>query len=220
MQCIWFIVGIILLIFFSIVSIYALRRKNDNTIFILQFSILCYILIISKTSPYSDIRYIMGILPVIAIVACCAIDTISMNSKKEIITIFSAVVLVFSLYRACIQKPEYLYSGYKNNIKIAKENSNLKFIYIEDNGFNHIQSMPEFMIYDKSLILNVKKDELKYLKDNKELQYEKSFIVSIKRYMDTEEIIKEVTKLTQCSNYELLIDGQDATQNVVYKVYK
>ena len=38
--------------------------------------------------------------------------------------------------------------------------------------------------------------------------------------MDTEEIIKEVTKLTQCSNYELLIDGQDATQNVVYKVYK
>ena len=76
------------------------------------------------------------------------------------------------------------------------------------------------MIYDKSLILNVKKDELKYLKDNKELQYEKSFIVSIKRYMDTEEIIKEVTKLTQCSNYELLIDGQDATQNVVYKVYK
>lgn len=215
-----FIVGIILLIFFSIVSIYALRRKNDNTIFILQFSILCYILIISKTSPYSDIRYIMGILPVIAIVACCAIDTISMNSKKEIITIFSAVVLVFSLYRACIQKPEYLYSGYKNNIKIAKENSNLKFIYIEDNGFNHIQSMPEFMIYDKSLILNVKKDELKYLKDNKELQYGKSFIVSIKRYMDTEEIIKEVTKLTQCSNYELLIDGQDATQNVVYKVYK
>ena len=45
-------------------------------------------------------------------------------------------------------------------------------------------------------------------------------MVSIKRYMDTEEIIKEVTKLTQCSNYELLIDGQDATQNVVYKVYK
>lgn len=215
-----YLICIILLIIFTSISLYMLIKRKNKIIFILQFSILVYLIIVSKISPYLDMRYIMGILPIISIVVCFIIDTININSKYKIITVLTLIILIFSFYKISTQKPEYLYSGYKNNIKIANENRHLKFIYIEDNGFNHIQSMPEFMIYDTSLILNVNKNELKYLKDNEELQNEKCFIVSIKSYMDVENIINKVKELTKSSSVEILIDGKNETQNVIYKLYK
>ena len=102
------------------------------------------------------------------------------------------------------------------NIKIANENYNIKFIYIEDNSYNHIQSMPEFMIYENSLIINTARDELKYLENNKGLVNENSFIVSIKKYMDVNEIIEKIINLTNFENYNILLDGDE---NILYKFY-
>ena len=104
-------------------------------------------------------------------------------------------------------------------MEIARKYSDFKYIYIEDNSFNHIQSIPEFMIYNKSIILNANKDELKYLYNNEELKQEKEFIVSIKRYMNVEEILKQVLKLTERENYTLLLDGSNETGNVIYRIY-
>ena len=106
------------------------------------------------------------------------------------------------------------------DIEIARNNSNLSYIYIEDNGYNHIQSMPEFMIYNKSLILNINKNELEFIKDNVEIKQEKSFIVSIKNYLDVEGIVNEIMKMTESNSYEILLDGKNQTQNVIYIFYK
>lgn len=80
--------------------------------------------------------------------------------------------------------------------------------------------MPEFMIYNKSLILNINKNELEFIKDNVEIKQEKSFIVSIKNYLDVEGIVNEIMKMTESNSYEILLDGKNKTQNVIYIFYK
>lgn len=211
------ILGIIILIIVAVVSIIILKKKKDYSLFILLFNTIGYLIIISKISPYLDLRYIMGILPIVAIIIALTVDYIC-KGKNKIIYIISVILLVFSIINLTNKSPEYLYKGYNENIKIAKENNTLKFIYIEDNGFNHIQSMPEFMIYDESMILNINKNELEYLENNKELKNEKEFIVSIKKYLNVEEILKQILETTKRNNCILLLDGNNDTGNVIYKI--
>lgn len=211
--------GIILLLICVFICIKYLIKKKDYIPFSLLFAIIIYLIIISKISPYLDLRYIMGILPLVSIIFFIIFDKIIKNVNDNVIVVLMILVSIFSLYSLKENTPQYLYKGYSNNIKIAKENSNLKFIYIEDNGFNHIQSMPEFMIYDKSLILNINKDELKELKNNIELENEEEFIVSIKNYLDVNNILKKIKTLTKKEKYELLLDGENETGNIIYKFY-
>lgn len=208
------ILGFLIVSIIIIVSANMLKIKKDYFLPILLFSITGYIIVVSKISPYLDLRYIMGILPVVAIIIILTIDYICKSKWK----IISFILLVIAITNLTNNSPEYLYREYNENIKIAKENNNLKFIYIEDNGFNHIQSMPEFMIYDESMILNVSKNELKYLENNKKLENEKEFIVSIKRYLDVEKILNEILEITHKDKYTLLLDGNNETGNVIYKI--
>lgn len=208
------ILGFLIVSIIIIVSANMLKIKKDYFLPILLFSITGYIIVVSKISPYLDLRYIMGILPVVAIIIILTIDYICKSKWK----IISFILLVIAITNLTNNSPEYLYRGYNENIKIAKENNNLKFIYIEDNGFNHIQSMPEFMIYDESMILNVSKNELKYLENNKKLENEKEFIVSIKRYLNVEKVLNEILEITHRDKYTLLLDGNNETGNVIYKI--
>ena len=158
----------------------------------------------------------MGILPIFAILLWESFDYLIKNSSKYIFVFISVLIISFLGISLKENGPLYLYSDYVQNIKIANENYNIKFIYIEDNSYNHIQSMPEFMIYENSLIINTARDELKYLENNKGLVNENSFIVSIKKYMDVNEIIEKIINLTNFENYNILLDGDE---NILYKFY-
>ena len=59
------------------------------------------------------------------------------------------VVLVITINGLITNEPKYLYRGYSNYLKIAEEYKDLDFVYIVDNGFTHINSIPEFMTYNK-----------------------------------------------------------------------
>lgn len=211
------ILGIIFFMFSLIIAIIKFRKQEDITNFALLIPTIGFIIISSKISPYLEIRYIMGILPIISIIFWISIDDLFKNHKKQILSIVFTLIMIFLIVGLKYEEPLYLYSKYEENIDIAKKNYTKKFVYIEDNAYNHIQSMPEFMIYDKSLILNVNNDELKYLKNNTELTNENSFIVSIKKYMNVEKILKEVEFFTNYNNYNLLLDGEE---NLIFEFYK
>ena len=211
------VLGIIILITITIIAITILKRMKNFSLSILLFSVIGYFLLVSKISPYLDLRYIMGILPITAIIVILTIDYICKNNNK-FIYIISFILVLFSIINLTTKSPEYLYNGYNKNIEIAQKYNNLKFVYIEDNGFNHIQSMPEFMIYNESMILNINRDELKYLKNNEKLENETEFIVSIKNYLNNEDILKQILEITGKDNFTLLLDGNNKTGNVVYKI--
>ena len=79
--------------------------------------------------------------------------------------------------------------------------------------------MPEFMIYDKSLILQ--DTQLEYLKDNEELENTNEFILCIKSYIgEREEKMNQVLEYTGYTNYEQLYEDYGETDCVIFKFTK
>ena len=63
--------------------------------------------------------------------------------------------------------------------------------------------MPEFAIYKESLILNETQLELLKQRD-----IEDKFIVSIKLYLNVNEVLNEILEYTGAKEYELLLEGR------------
>ena len=182
-----------------------------------------YFIIVSEIAPKMEakyaIRYIMPILPEVAIIFVLAVYRI-INNKKTAYILTSLVVLIISINGLVTNKPSYLYKGYNNYLELANKYKDLDFVYLVDNGFTHISSLPEFAIYNKSLIINVNYDKLDILKTDQELKNQDKFILSIKKWMDEEEYLKQVLENTGFKNYEILLDQEDDTESIIYLVSK
>ncbi len=216
------ILGIIVAVVRKIAS----KDKKITKIYYYELIIIptiCYFIIVSKIAPKMEakyaIRYIMPILPEIAIIFILGAYRI-LNNKKVAYILVSVVTLIISINGIITNKPSYLYQGYNNYLKIANEYKNLDFIYVVDNGFTHLNSLPEFAIYNKSLIINMNYDKLDFLKEDKELQKQEKFVLSIKKWMNVEECLNKILENTGFNNYELLLDQEDDTESIIYLISK
>ena len=199
------LIGYILLGIIAILAIiYFIQKRRDKRLSeyaILSLPVIIYYLIISKTAPYLEQRYILPTLPLIVIGVVLLISYfINKISKKKIKNVFNitAIVIVVSLqlYGLITKEPDYLYKGYN-------EYQDYQYIYIGINGYNHIKNMPEFAIYKESLILNETQIELL-----KERNIENKFIAGIKLYLNVDEILNEILEYTGAKEYELLLEGR------------
>lgn len=71
------------------------------------------------------------------------------------------------------------------------------------------------MIYEKTLIINANQDSLEILKDDTEIQDE--VIVSIKKWLNYNEIINKIMDYTELEHCEILKDS-DELQTIIYKL--
>ena len=71
-----------------------------------------------------------------------------------------------------------------------------------------MQSIPEMMIYEKTLIINTNKNELEYLSKDEELNNENEYILCIKNYMNNEEILNYIKNNTDFKNIEKLYTNE------------
>lgn len=185
---------------------------------------IIYFIFIAKMAPSVEakyaIRYIMPILPEIAIIFVLGIYRIFKNKKiAYILTI--CVTLVITLNGMFTNKPKYLYTGYNNYLKIAEEYKDLDFVYTVDNAFTYLTSVPEFMIYNKSIIINMNYDKLDFLTTDEELQSQDKFILTIKRWMNVDDTLNKILEYTGFTNYEVLLDQpEDDTGSIIYLVSK
>ena len=96
-----------------------------------------------------------------------------------------------------------------NVLDIAEENQDKSFVYVYDNFFNHMQSVPEMMIYDRTLVINVNNnDELHYVINDDSLNGENSYILSIKSYMDNDAILNRIKEESEFKNISLLYKSE------------
>ena len=217
------ILGFIVLALFTAWYIYKfVKSKEKGYLLLLIIPTLLSILVIAKISPYKELRYLYGLLPVLSILIELGLYSIinaAIKNKKVGMTILVAIIAIVSVYGLATKEPEHLYKGYSNYIKIAEENSEDPFVYIGTGVFNHIQSMPEFMIYKESLILQ--DTQLEYLKDNEELTKSNEFILSIKKYIGNRDgILQQVLDYTGYKEYNVLYDDQGETNCIIYKFSK
>lgn len=204
--------------------IYCYKKSNNKFIIVtLILPSIIFFLISVKLTSYQKLRYIMPIIPFIAIMLFIILDNLIHTKYKNIIITLIAIILVIP--GIVVSKPRFLFEEYNNHIRIAEENKDKCFIYVYDNFFNHMKSVPEMMIYEKTLILNYNLNELELLTQNKELEKEESFVLCIKSYMDTEKIIEDIKSKTGFNNVETLYigdygDSDKFVENNLYLVRK
>ena len=115
-------------------------------------------------------------------------------------------------------EPKYLYKGYNKYIELANEYKDLDYVYAVDNAFTYLTSIPEFMIYNKSIIINMNYDKLDFLREDEELQKQNKYILSIKKWMNVEDTLNKILESTGFNEYEVLLDNEDDTQSIIYLV--
>ena len=228
------------LVFLLILSYIFVRciEKNDTpkeksaklfNIFLFVVPIVVYIALVSKLSPNLDektmIRYITPVLPLMAISFLVFIEKLisSANVLKENgKTIFIyAIVFVMTVSGFVFSSPCYLYRGYNNYLEVANEYKDLNYVYVYDNYFTHLNSVPEMAIYNKTLIINLYDEKQKnVLSTDEEIKNSDKFVLSLKKWMNTEEALNEVLLKTGYTKAEVLLDQEDDTQSILYLVSK
>lgn len=197
--------------------------KNKFTGVLLILPVMLFIVIVSKISPNVNskytIRYITAILPIVALGIILIIDKIIKNKKLSIIITVSFSIII-SIIGLIYNHPKYLYKGYNKYLKLANQYKDLDFVYICDNGFTHINSLPEFMIYNKSIIINTNHDNLDFLRIEPELQKQEQFILSIKKWMNVDEVLNNVLEKTGFKEYEILLDDNGDFNSIIYLIKK
>lgn len=196
--------------------------KNKLNIFVIFLPIVLFIIIISEIAPFLGedytSRYMMLLFPVVSI-AILYILTFLFKNKKTIFIIALSLSLLLSINGLFNNTPVYLYKDYEKVMALAKENSDKYFVYVFDNYFTHLSSLPEFNTYKASLILNKNIHDFNIL-NNKELNESNEFILCIKNWLNKDEILNLVLKESGYDNYEILLELNSDVESTYYKITK
>ncbi len=221
---------IILIIILIIVLIYKIikkqlpkiQRQDKLNLTVIILPIIIFIIIVSKIAPFLGenytSRYIMLLFPIIAIANFYIISFI-FNNKKTLFIITLVVSLCLSINGLINSTPVYLYKDYDKVMELAQENADKYFVYVFDNYFTHLNSMPEFATYKESLILNKNIHDFKLL-DNEKLNNENEFILCIKNWLNKEEILNLVLKNSGYNDYEVLLELNSDVESTYYRITK
>lgn len=199
---------VIILIGVSIL-IFAIVKKKAIINYLI-FVIFMFLVVIKFKSPFSDVRYIMTVFPILFILLAIMLNSIRLEKLKYLIIGLLIILNVLFLF---IKKPEYLFTDYSKYIEVANKYRDLDFIYVEDNWYNHIKDIEEFMIYKRSLILDHSLGNVKVLSQYSELKSDKAFVVSINFYLNQSEILNMIKEYTDHTKVTKLIDFENNKYN-------
>ena len=195
-----------------------IKRKTERGITaVIIFPTIIYIMLVAKLAEFLELRYVMNILPIVAIMIMMAIGSIFENKKYNIMLATVALILLVG-YGFLTEEPLYLYKDYNKYIDISKKYSDDDLVYVGYTFFDHIQSLPEFTNYKKTFMIY--NDQTDRLKDDEELSDKNEFILSVHRNMEPEKVVSEVLEYTGFSNYELIYEGDQEINQVIYRIYR
>ncbi len=199
-----------------------IQRQDKLNLTVIILPIIIFIVIVSKIAPFLGenytSRYIMLLFPIIAIASFYIISFI-FNNKKTLFIITLVVSLCLSINGLINSTPVYLYKDYGKVMELAQENADKYFVYVFDNYFTHLNSMPEFATYKESLILNKNIHDFKLL-DNEKLNNENEFILCIKNWLNKEEILNLVLENSGYNDYEILLELNSDVESTYYRITK
>lgn len=205
------IFGIILLIKNKV----TIEKYKHKYIIILILPVIMYILIVSKIAPFLGenytSRYIMLTFPIIAI---SIMYLFSLITKSSVIPLIVSIILVVN--GLINETPVYLYKDYKKAMDLAYQYQEDYFVYIFDNNFTHLSSLPEFATYKASLIIDINNYDFSLL-NNDELNNSSEFIVCIKNWLNQEEILNKILENTKYNKYEKILELSSDVESTYYK---
>lgn len=219
-------ISLILLIIITITTLfYFLKKKQKITLeklplMLCSLPILIFILIVSKIAPFLGenytSRYIMLLYPIISVTVIYLISNIWKQKYSYLITL--TIILLVVGTGLFTNQPTYLYNDYKEALNLAKENATKPFIYIYDNYFTHLNSLPEFATYEKSLIINHNIYDFSLLKKDETLKNQKEVILCIKNWIDKDLMIEKIKTNTHFKNVEQILYLNSDVESTYYRL--
>lgn len=220
--------AIVISLVLFIVAIYVISKNKSccNSLIFIVFPSVLFFFIICFIAPNMGsttiIRYISVLMPIISLIFVYLFDEllklIFKDCKVLTVIVLTAIVCSVSVYGLLNEKPRFLFTGYNELIDIAKENKGLNFVYICDNNFTYLCSLPEFLEYKKSIIINKNEDSVDILKNNSELKNSNEFILSISTYLDYMDLLKNILDCTEFTDYKVIAKSSEM-ERIIFKVY-
>ena len=212
--------GIVLAIIVLIMFIWKFFKSKWKDIYLLLvIPVIFTFVMIVIMSPYKSLRYVMYLLPMIAIGVVILLDDFITNKKFSsiILTMFAIGLSVYGIAKNPIN---YLYIGYQKYLDIAAEYQDDRYVMVSSTIFSQIQDVPEFKLYKESLI--IAPENLEDLRDFDEFENENEFILGVKNWISTpaEEVLEEVMEYTGFEHYELLHTSTKSARLTVYRIYR
>lgn len=146
--------GIILLLSTLLFAIYKIikHKKATPVFWLLTLPALGLFALVAIMSPFYADRYIMIIFPIVMMCVSLFVVSATHNLGNYKLYIYIAFVCILSSCSILNYDGEYLFKGYKQQLEIAEEYSNLPCICVYV-GHRFYANLPEFTKYDKSMLL-------------------------------------------------------------------
>ena len=196
------------LVLFAILTIsLCVKSREKFVVLITIVPTILYFLVVVVLTSFQELRYIMPIIPFVVFMFFFVLNEFFKFKYNYILFTVISVFLVVNGF--VFSKPLFLYENYKDILDIATQNKDKSFVYVYDNFFNHMQSVQEMMIYNRTLIVNANdNDEFNCVIDDESLNSEVSYILSIKSYMDNDSILNRIKEDTEFKNISLLYKSE------------
>lgn len=196
--------------------------RNKKLLLNLFIPMILFIVVVAKIAPFLGenytSRYIMLLFPLFALLLVYLFNIFYDN--KYFTTISILIILGISLVGIKTSNPVYLYTDYAKSIELAKDNKTTPFIYVYDNYFTHLSSMPEFNIYEKHLILNNNIYDYSLLKNDEVLKNKDSIIVCVKNWVDKDSVIKKIFANTDYNQEKEILYLNSDVESTYYLLTK
>ena len=196
--------------------------RNKKLLLNLFIPMILFIVVVAKIAPFLGenytSRYIMLLFPLFALLLVYLFNIFYDN--KYFTTISILIILGISLVSIKTSNPIYLYTDYAKSIELAKDNKTTPFIYVYDNYFTHLSSMPEFNIYEKHLILNNNIYDYSLLKNDEVLKNKDSIIVCVKNWVDKDSVIKKILANTDYNQEKEILYLNSDVESTYYLLTK
>lgn len=196
--------------------------RNKKLLLNLFIPMILFIVVVAKIAPFLGenytSRYIMLLFPLFALLLVYLFNIFYDN--KYFTTISILIILGISLVGIKTSNPVYLYTDYAKSIELAKDNKTTPFIYVYDNYFTHLSSMPEFNIYEKHLILNNNIYDYSLLKNDEFLKNKDSIIVCVKNWIDKDSVIKKILANTDYNQEKEILYLNSDVESTYYLLTK
>lgn len=209
---VFLIIGFLLLFFIGLIFL-IYKSKEKFVIFLTIIPSIFYFFIAVKLTSFQELRYIMAVIPFVCITVFLIFDFVFKFKYKDIFMICIAILI--SLNGFVFSEPKFLFKEYSEYLGIAEQFNDKSFVYVYDNFFNHMQSIPEMMVYDKTLIVNINRDELSFVINSDVLINENSYILCIKSYLDNVSIIQKILDNSEFNNVTELFTLDNSSSEVI-----
>ena len=178
---------------------------EDGVIISYGFVIVAYMLTVALVAPYERYRYIMILMPGIALLLVYFIDRFTMNISREMIvrTIAYCTLFSFVISAYFTTGVGFLYRGYNEQMKILENHRPYKAIIITDKKRDS-DYLAQYLISSEAVYQTASKDIM--MLENDKGEYPKETIVFISKNTDisVEDALEQIHKAIGSKDAEKL----------------